>query len=53
MQMEEGEPFTREDVLNAEDRDITITMMAEEGVIGGMTYRLDPDLETYDEGGEG
>lgn len=53
MQMEEGEPFTKEDVLNAEDRDITITMMTEEGVIGGMTYRLDPDLETYDEGGEG
>lgn len=53
MQMEEGEPFTRDELQESEDRDITITMMAEEGVIGGMTYRLDPDLETYDEGDEG
>ena len=53
MQLLEGDPFEREDVLNTEDRDITIYMVAEEGIIGGMTYRLDPDLEIYDEtGGE-
>lgn len=51
MQMKEGAPFTRQDVLNATDRDITVKIMCEMGIIGGMTYRIDPDLETYNERG--
>lgn len=49
MRLIEGEPFTREDVLATEDRDIVIFMESEQGLIGGMNYRLDPDLDVYNE----
>lgn len=49
MRLIEGEPFTREDVLATEDRDIVIFMESEEGLLGGMNYRLDPDLDVYNE----
>jgi hypothetical protein len=39
-----GAPFDRADVEAATDRDIVITVLADAGVIGGMTYRLDPTL---------
>tara|TARA_B100000780_G_C20991981_1_gene396730 strand:- start:638 stop:790 length:153 start_codon:yes stop_codon:yes gene_type:complete len=41
------QPFNRDEVLSTEDRDITIFMQTDQGIIGGMTYRLDPDLEIY------
>ena len=49
MKMIPGQPFTRQDVINTHDRDITVNMVAEDGLIGGMTYRIDPDLDTYKE----
>ena len=39
-----GKPFTRDAVEAAADRDIRIEVLADDNVIGGMTYRLDPAL---------
>jgi hypothetical protein len=39
----EGEAFTRDEVLETNDRNIVIYMNTEFGCIGGMTYYLDPD----------
>ncbi|MBS1777373.1 MAG: hypothetical protein JSS64_13950 [Bacteroidetes bacterium] len=41
-----GHSFTREDIQNTDDRDIVITMISEKGIIGGLTYRIDPDLRS-------
>lgn len=49
MSMTSGQPFTRQDVINARDRDITVNMVCDEGIIGGMTYSIDPDLKVYKE----
>ena len=49
MRLIEGEPFTRKDVLATEDCDIVIYMESEQGLLGGMNYSLDPDLDTYNE----
>jgi len=40
----EGEAFTRDEVLQTDDRNIIIYMNTEYGCIGGMTYYLDPDF---------
>lgn len=40
-----GAPFTKADVAAAAERDIVVTATADTAVIGGMTYRIDPDLE--------
>ena len=39
-----GKDFTPEDVKAAKDRDIRIDVLANDNLVGGMTYRLDPDL---------
>jgi hypothetical protein len=39
-----GAGFDREDVESADDRDIVLTVRAGGGVIGGMTYRVDPAI---------
>lgn len=39
-----GKPFTRDAVEATKDRDIRIDVMASDNLVGGMTYRLDPDL---------
>jgi hypothetical protein len=39
-----GEPFTTDQVKHTRDRDITITLLADDIVLGGMTYQLDPEL---------
>lgn len=43
------QPFSRGEVLSPEDRDITVFMQSDQGIIVGMTYQLDPDIEIYDE----
>ena len=40
-----GETFSRDDVASAAERDIVVTATADGAVIGGMIYRLDPDIE--------
>jgi hypothetical protein len=49
MKMIAGQPFSRQDVINSRDRDIVVRMISEDGLIGGMTYRIDPDLKSYQE----
>jgi hypothetical protein len=39
-----GQDFTPEDVEQAKDRDIRIEVLANNNLVGGMTYRLDPHL---------
>jgi zinc metalloprotease ZmpB len=39
-----GQPFTRDAVEASADRDIRIDVLHNDNVIGGMTYRLDPDI---------
>ena len=39
-----GKSFTRDAVEATKDRDIRIDVLANDNLIGGMTYRLDPDL---------
>ncbi len=39
-----GQAFTRDAVDASKDRDIRIDVLANDNLIGGMTYRLDPDL---------
>ena len=39
-----GKPFTRDAVEATKNRDIRIDVLANDNLIGGMTYRLDPDL---------
>ncbi|MDQ3952049.1 MAG: hypothetical protein M3279_03640 [Actinomycetota bacterium] len=45
LDLKPGSSFERADVEQAEDLDIEITLSAGGGVIGGMTYRLDPEME--------
>jgi hypothetical protein len=40
-----GKTFTKEQVQQTNDRDIAITLYANDMLLGGMTYRLDPDLK--------
>jgi hypothetical protein len=39
-----GKPFTRDAVEATKDRDIRIDVLANDNLIGGMTYQLDPGL---------
>jgi hypothetical protein len=41
-----GKPFTKAHAKSATKRDILVTVTANGAVIGGMTYRLDPELDT-------
>lgn len=40
-----GEPFTKADASAANERDIVVTATADGAIIGGMVYRIDPELE--------
>lgn len=46
MRMSGGKSFTRQDIMNTDDRDIIITMVSDKGIIGGLTYRIDPNLNS-------
>lgn len=39
-----GQPFTREAVEATTNRDVRIDVLANDNLIGGMTYRLDPNI---------
>jgi hypothetical protein len=45
IELDPGSPFDRADIEGTEDRDIVLTVTADGGPIGGMTYRVDPTLE--------
>jgi hypothetical protein len=49
LELEPGSPFDRADIEAADDRDIVLTVTADGGPIGGMTYRVDPTLERADD----
>ena len=49
MEMVPGTSFSRQDVMRATDRDIIVRIACVEGIIGGMTYRINPDLKEYKE----
>jgi hypothetical protein len=40
-----GADFTADDAAGTDDRDIDVTLLAEDMVLGGMSYRLDPSLK--------
>jgi hypothetical protein len=40
-----GDDFTTDDVTDTSDRDISVTLLSDDMVLGGMTYRLDPLLK--------
>ncbi len=40
-----GVPFTRADAESANNRDIVVTATADGAIIGGMVYRIDPEIE--------
>lgn len=40
-----GVPFTKADTTAATERDIVVTATADGAIIGGMVYRIDPDLD--------
>lgn len=40
-----GTPFAKADVVATTERDIVVTATADGAIIGGMTYRIDPDIE--------
>lgn len=44
IKMHPGKSFTRDAVESTKERDIRIEVMANQNLIGGMTYRLDPDI---------
>jgi zinc metalloprotease ZmpB len=44
MHLHAGDDFTRDAVAAAADRDLMIEVLADDNLIGGMTYRLDPDI---------
>lgn len=45
LQLHPGKEFEKGQVERLEDRDIDILIYADDMLIGGMTYRLDPDLK--------
>ena len=40
-----GAPFTKADVEAATERDIVVAATADGAIIGGMIYRIDPELD--------
>jgi hypothetical protein len=53
LQMQAGRDFTPADVRATADRDIVIEIHGDGILIGGMTYRVDPDLEKPENAGGG
>jgi hypothetical protein len=53
LQMQAGRDFTPADVRATTDRDIVIETHGDGILIGGMTYRVDPDLEKSENAGGG
>jgi hypothetical protein len=51
--MQAGRDFTPADVRATADRDIVIEIHGDGILIGGMTYRVDPDLEKPENAGGG
>jgi hypothetical protein len=49
IELEPGASFDRADIEAADDRDIVLTVTADGGPIGGMTYRVDPAIERADD----
>jgi zinc metalloprotease ZmpB len=45
LELHPGAEFEKGDIERSEDRDIDVLVYADGMLIGGMTYRLDPDLE--------
>lgn len=45
IQVTPGSEFARADIESADDRDIVLTVAADGGPLGGMTYRVDPSLD--------
>jgi len=45
LEVHPGSEFDKKDVEKLEDRDIQVLVYADDVLIGGMTYRLDPDLK--------
>jgi hypothetical protein len=48
-----GDDFTPDEVAGTSERDIAVTLLADEMVLGGMTYRLDPAVKEPPQGGKG
>jgi hypothetical protein len=46
LQLAAGSDFTTDDIRGVADRDIVVTLLADGMILGGMTYRVDPDLAT-------
>ena len=44
IKLQPGKDFTPDEVKATKDRDIRIEVLANDNLVGGMTYRLDPDL---------
>ena len=44
MKLEAGENFTKDAVAAAGICDIRVAVRADDNLLGGMTYRLDPEL---------
>lgn len=40
-----GAPFTKADAAAAAERDVVVTAAADGAIVGGMVYRIDPELE--------
>jgi hypothetical protein len=53
LQMQAGREFTVEDVRASADRDIVVEIRGDGILIGGMTYRVDPDLAKSENAGGG
>jgi hypothetical protein len=44
-EVQAGETFSRTDVMESSNRDIVVTATADGSIIGGMVYRIDPEIE--------
>ena len=49
MRLVKGDEFSKEHVKVAQDRNIHVYMVSDEGIFGGMTYQIDPLLGEYKE----
>jgi hypothetical protein len=45
LKLKKGKSFSADEIRNANDRDIHVDLSGNDMLIGGMTYRLDPELE--------
>ena len=44
LRLQPGADFTADDIEASTDRDISVAVLADGNLIGGMTYRLDPAI---------